>query len=108
MDNLATLNALLDMAKEAEELASDVEKSERLRLLVVEMRNKAKDEHNRLKRDRQKIETSYQLCLIGILEELDFGRVSWQNVIGLEARLGRIREDIDRTMAEIKANRSIM
>ena len=68
MDNLETLNALLDMTKEAEELASDIEKSERLRSLVVEIRQKAKDEYNRLKRDRQKIETSYLLCLIGILE----------------------------------------
>jgi hypothetical protein len=37
MDTLETLNALLDMTKEAEELVSDVEKSEHLRLLVVEM-----------------------------------------------------------------------
>jgi hypothetical protein len=36
MDNLETLNALLEMTREAEELASDVEKSERLRSLVVE------------------------------------------------------------------------
>jgi hypothetical protein len=108
MNDLETLAALLDMTKEAEELASDIEKSERLRLLVVEIRCKAKDEHIRLRQDRRKIETRYPLCMIGILEELDFGRVSWQNVIGLEARLGRIREDIDRTIQEIKANRLIM
>jgi hypothetical protein len=108
MDNLETLNALLDMTKEAEELASDIEKSERLRSLVVEIRQKAKDEYNRLKRDRQKIETSYLLCLIGILEDLDFGRVSWQNVIGLDVRLWRIREEIQRTIRDIKSNRLIM
>jgi hypothetical protein len=107
MDNLETLNALLDMTKEAEELASDIEKSERLRSLVVEMRSKAKEERTRLRRDHR-IETRYELCVIGILEELDFGKVSWQNVIGLEARLGRIREDIDRTIQEIKSNRLIM
>jgi hypothetical protein len=106
MDNLETLNALLDMTKEAEELASDIEKSERLRSLVVEMRSKAKEERTRLRRDR--IETRYELCVIGILEELDFGKVSWQNVIGLESRLARIREDIDRTIQEIKSNRLIM
>ena len=50
MDNLETLNALLDMTKEAEELASDVEKSERLRSLVVEIRSKAKEERTRLRR----------------------------------------------------------
>ncbi len=108
MDNLETLNALLDMTKEAEELASDIEKSELLRSLVVEIRQKAKDEHNRLKRDRQRIETRYQLCMIGVLEELDFGRVSWQNLIGLEARLFRIREEIERTIQEIKSSRLIM
>lgn len=104
MDNLETLNALLDMTKEAEELASDVEKSERLRSLVVEIRSKAKEERTRLRRG----DPRYEPCIIGILEKLDFGRVSWQNVIGLEARLGRIRDDIDRTIQEIKSSRLIM
>lgn len=108
MDNLETLNALLDMTKEAEELASDIEKSERLRSLVVEIRCKAKDEHNRLGRHRREIETRYQLCMIGILEELDFGKVSWQHVVGLDSKLGRIHEDIDRTILEIRASRLIM
>jgi|KBSMisStaDraftv2_1062788.scaffolds.fasta_scaffold579217_1 hypothetical protein len=108
MDNLETLNALLDMTKEAEELASDFEKSERLRSLVVEIRQKAKDEHNRLKRDRQKIETRFQLCMIGVIEELDFGRVSWQNVIGLDVRLFRVREQIEQTIQGIKSSRLIM
>ena len=107
MDNLETLNALLDMTKEAEELASDVEKSERLRLLVVEIRSKAREERRTRLRRGQK-ETRYELCMIGFLEELDFGRVSWQNVIGLPARLGRIREDTELTIIEIKANRLIM
>ena len=107
MDNLETLDALLDMTKEAEELASDVEKSDRLRSLVVEIRSKARQELKGSKRS-QHLETRYELCMIGILEELDFGRVSWQNVIGLGARLGRIREEIDRTIQEIKSNRLIM
>ena len=108
MDNLATLNALLDMAKEAEELASDVEKPEHLRSLVVEIRQKAKDEHKRLTRDRRKIETRYQLCIIDILEECDFGRASWQNVTDLDVRLARVREEIERTIKEIKSSRTIM
>jgi len=108
MDNLETLNALLDMTKEAEELASDCEKSERLRSLVVEIRQKAKDEHNRLKRDRQEIETRFQLCMIEVIEELDFGRVSWQNVIGLDVRLFRVREQIEQTIQGIKSSRLIM
>jgi hypothetical protein len=107
MDNLETLNALLGMTTEAEELASDIEKPERLRFLVAQMRSKAREERTRLRRDRQ-IETGYELCMIGILEELDFGKVSWQNVSGLDARLRRIHEEIDRTIQEIKANRLIM
>jgi hypothetical protein len=46
--------------------------------------------------------------MIGILEECDFGKVSWPNVTGLEARLGRIHEDLVRTIKETKANRLIM
>lgn len=108
MDNLETLAALLDMTKEAEELALDIEKSDRLRSLVVEIRNKAKEEHKRLRPDRREKETCYQFCMIGILEELDFGKVSWQNDAGLKERLGRIHEDLDRTIQEIKSNRLIM
>jgi hypothetical protein len=108
MDNLNTLIALLDLTKEAEELTSDVENSERLRSLIVNIRRKAKEEHDKLKLDQQPIETPYQLCMIGILEECDFGRVSWANVRGLGDGLRRIHEDIDRTIKEIKANRRIM
>jgi hypothetical protein len=103
MDVLETLNALLDMTNEAEELTSAVEKPERLRLLVVEMRSKARDERKRLK-GNQPLETRYELCMIGILEELDFGKTSWQNLIGLEVRLAPIREEIDRTIQEIKTD----
>ena len=49
VDNLATLNALLDRTTEAEGLASEIEKSERLRSLVVEIRSKAKEECDRYK-----------------------------------------------------------
>jgi len=108
MNDLETLTALLDMTKEAEDLTSDIEKSERLRSLVVEIRCKAQDEYKRLRQDRRKRETRYQTCMIGILEELSFGKISWQNITDLEGRLGRIHEDIDRTVAEINANRLIM
>ena len=87
MNDLETLDALLDMTKEAEELASDIEKPERLRSLVAEIRLKAKEEHNRLRRDRPTMQTPYQLCMIEIHEECDFGRVTWQNLMGLDARL---------------------
>jgi hypothetical protein len=108
MNDLETLDALLDMTKEAEELASDIEKPERLRSLVAEIRLKAKEEHKRLRRVRLPMETPYQLCMIEILEECDFGRVTWQNLSGLDARLRRIHEEIDRTIQGIKPNRLIM
>lgn len=107
MDNLETLNALLDMAKEAEELASDVEKPERLRSLVAEMGSKAREVRKRLSRGKQ-LATGYEVCMIGILDEFDFGRTSWQNVTDLESRLRRIREELEQTIKEIKANRLIM
>ena len=69
--------------------------------------NKAREERKKLRRD-QRIETRYELCMIGILEEFDFGKVSWQNVIGLKSRLARIREEIDRTIEETKSSRKIM
>ena len=71
MDNLELLGTLLQMTEEAEELASDIVKSERRRSLVVKIKRQAKDEHNRLRRDRLPIETSYQLCMIEILEQCD-------------------------------------
>jgi hypothetical protein len=107
VDQLDMLNALLDMTAEAEELTSDIEKPERLRLLVVEMKSQARDECKRLRRNRQ-LKTRYELCMTGILEELDFGKMSWRDVFGLDSRLSRIREEIDRTIQEIKTNRKIM
>ena len=108
MDDLETLAALLDVTKEAEEQASDIEKSERLRSLVVEIRCKARDEWKRLRQDRRKRETQYQICMVCILEELYFGKISWQNISDLEARLGRIHGGIERTIQEVKANRRVM
>jgi hypothetical protein len=108
MDSLEMLKTLLQMTTEAEGLVSDFEKSEHLRILVFDMRRMAKKEHDPLRREKRQIETHYQLCMIGILEECNFGRVSWPNVMGLEVRLLRIRQDIDRTMNEIKASRRIM
>jgi len=107
VDDLKTLTALLDMTNEAWELASEIEKPERLKQLVTELRSRAKEERKGLKQER--IGTRYDLCMIGILEELSFGRVvSWQNVVGLDSRLPRIREEIERTILEIKANRRVM
>ena len=107
MDHLETLNALLNMTHEADELTSDIAKPERLRLLVLEMKSNARQERTRLRRDHR-METRYELCMIGILEEFDFGKASWQNVVGLKSRLARIRDEIERTIEEIKSSRKIM
>ena len=48
----------------------------RLRSLIVEIRSKAKEEHNRLRRDQRKIETPNQICMIDILDESSPSRFS--------------------------------
>jgi hypothetical protein len=108
VDDLKTLTALLDMANEAEELATNNEKTERLSLLVEEMKGTAREERKRLHRDQ--LGTRYDLCMTGILEELSFvGKKGiWDQVIGLDSRLIRVREEIDRTIKEINAKRRIM
>jgi len=108
VNDLKTLTALLDMANEAEELAANNEKTERLRLLLEEMKGTAAEERKRLRRDR--LGTRYDLCMTGILEELSYiGKKGlWDQVIGLDSRLIRVREEIERTIKEIKAKRRIM
>ena len=76
MDRLQVLKTMLQLTIEAEELALNDMGLERHRSLIGEIRRKAKEEHDPLRRDRQPIETRYQLCMIGILEECDFGKAS--------------------------------
>lgn len=107
VDELKTLTALLDITNSAWALATEAEKPERLKQLVAELRAKAREERRHMRRDR--IGTRYELCMIGILEELSFvDRVSWNKVLGLNMRLTRIREEIERTIVEIKDRRKIM
>jgi hypothetical protein len=42
--------------------------------------------------------------MIGILEECDFGKASWPKLIGVDARLRRIHEEIDRQSKRLKPN----
>jgi len=108
MDNLKTLTTLLHMTNEAWELASEIEKPERLRLLIEEMKGKAREERGRLKQDHQQ-GTRYDLCMTGILEELSYvGKLSWERVSGLDSRLMRVREEIERTIVDVKGKRRIM
>jgi hypothetical protein len=108
MDNLETLRALLDITVEAEALASEIGKPIRLRDLLMKLRSKAKEERTQLKHFGRPATTRYELCLTGILEELNFGKLPCEDILGLDSRLTRIREEIERTMREIKANRKIM
>ena|ERR1035438_817490 len=108
MDRLEVLKTLLRLTTEAEELAPAAMGSERLRSIIGEIKRKAKMEHDRLRQVRQPIMSRYQLCMIGILEEFSFGKASWLNLTGLDARLRRIHEEIDRTIHEVKADRVIM
>jgi hypothetical protein len=108
MDSLEVLKTLLAMTTEAEKLATDTVMTERLSSLIGEIRCKARKECGRLKHDLRQIGTRYQLCMVGIGEECFFGRAPLPNVTGLEARLKRIRAEIDRTMKEIEGSRRIM
>lgn len=105
-DDLKTLAALLETTIEGEGLASEIEKPARLKELILELKNKASKERKQLSRDQ--IGTRYDLCMIGILEELNFGRLPWHNVLGLDLRFARIRSEIERTILEINHKRRIM
>jgi hypothetical protein len=108
MERIEVLKTLLQLTEDAEELAPVALGSEHLRSLIGEIRRKAKEEHDRLRQVRRPIESRYQLCMIGILEESDFGKASWQNLTDLDARLRRIHEENDRTIKKAKAERVIM
>ena len=112
MQRLNTLNMLLEMTKEAERLASEGVQTERINTLIGSIRRKAHEEQEKLGRDQRQSEsfipTRYQPCMIGIREECNFGRSSIPSVSALGGRLGRIREEIDRTIKEMKVSSRIM
>lgn len=111
MEKLKTLNELLGITLEAEGLASDGMETDSLRSLFREIRRIAQKEHTKLRVNNQRDSlspTRYQLCMIGILEECDLGRTSPPSLVGLQARLRRMHEDIERTIKEIKAAPQIM
>jgi hypothetical protein len=99
MEKLKTLDQLLEITSEAEGLASDGVDTDTLRSLFGKIRRIAKDALS---------PTRYQLCMIGIVEECNLSRSSSMSLVGLQARLSRMHEDIARTIKEIKASRQIM
>jgi hypothetical protein len=112
VEKLNTLSTLLEMTQEAERLASEGEQMERIKTLIVEIRRKAQQEHQRIRGDwRQRDSpnpTRYELCMIGIREELSLGRSAVPTMLTLSASFGRIHEEIDRTIKEIKAKHKVM
>jgi hypothetical protein len=112
VEKLQILNTLLEMTKEAERLASEGVETELIRSLIADIRRKAQREHEKLRANHRQsdcsIPTRYELCMIGIREEFDFGRAPLPNVVALIARFSRIHEEIDRTIKEIKASSRIM
>ena len=112
IEMLKTLDTLLEMTKEAEGLTSGVVQGERLKALIGDIRQVARRECDRLNGHRRQREpvypTRYQLCMIGVLEEVGFSSSSLTKMTGLEARLQRIHEEIDRSIKELKASRRIM
>ena len=107
MDDLKTLTEFLEMTDRAQEMLSDFGKSKGLRSLLLDMRKRVREESKQLGHHRKG--TRYDLCLIGILEEIYyFDKTSWENVVGLDQRLARIREEIERTIQEMKSKRTLM
>ena len=112
VEKLKTLNTLLEMTKEAERLASEGIETELIRSLIADISRKAQREHEKLRGNHRQsdcsIPTRFELCMIGIREEFDFGRAPLPNVVTLIARFSRIHEEIDRTIKEIKASSRIL
>jgi hypothetical protein len=100
------------MATEARKAAPDAAQVVRLKTLIVDMRRAAHDASARQRTaQRQRaphIPTRFELCVIGIQEELNFGGKPPSDIGGLEARFSRICEEIERTMRDIEANQHVM
>jgi hypothetical protein len=112
VEKLNTLSTLLEMTQEAERLASEGEQMERIKTLIVEIRRKAQQEHERIRGEWRRSDspnpTRYELCMIGIREELSRGRSAVPTMPALSASFRRIHEEIDRTIKEIKGKHKVM
>jgi uncharacterized small protein (DUF1192 family) len=112
VEKLRTLNTLLEMTKEAVTLASEGGSVERITTLTAEIRRTARQEHERVRRGQESRlspnPTRYELCMIGICEEIGRGNKPLLNMPALSASFSRIHEEIDRTIKEIKAKHLVM
>jgi len=112
VEKLRTLNTLLEMTKEAEKLASEGGSVERITTLIAEIRRKARQEQASGRgghgwRNSPNL-TRYDLCMIGINEEIGRGNKPILITPALSASFGRILEELDRTIKEVKANHLVM
>ena len=107
MKNLRTLTELHRMATEARKVAPDATQVVRLKELIGNMKRAVHDASARhrtaQKRRESYIPTRFELCVTGLQEELNFGGKPPSDIGGLEARLSRICEEIERTIRDIRS-----
>jgi hypothetical protein len=112
VEKLQMLNTLLEMTKEAERLASEGEQMERIKTLSAEIQSTAHKEYARVRGGQgwrvTPNPTRYELCMIGIREELSHRSTVIPTMPAWSASFGRIHEEIDRTIKEIKAKHTAM
>jgi hypothetical protein len=112
MEKLRTLLTLLEMTKDAERLASEGKQMERIKTLSPEIQGTAHKEYARVRGGQgwrvTPNPTRYELCMVGLREELSHRSTVTQTMTALSASFGRILEEIDRTIKEIKAEHEVM
>jgi hypothetical protein len=100
------------MATEAQKVFPDAAQVVRLKALIGAMKRTAHDASARQrtaqKRRDSYVPTRFELCVMGIREELNFGVNPPSDLGALEARLSRICEEIERTIRDVKAHRNVM
>jgi hypothetical protein len=100
------------MTKEAEKLASEGGSVERITTLLAEIRRKVRLEQASGRGGdgwrNSPNPTRYELCMIGISEEIGRGNKPILITPALSARFARILEELDRTIIEVKAKHQVM
>ena len=106
LEQLRTLHELHRLTKAAEGITPGSGQTLRLKSAIAAIKVRAQREQKRLRKEERNRDffnpTRYELCLAGIREQLTFGTMSPSNVVGLEARLKRICEEIEKTIQDIK------
>jgi len=103
MEEPVILKDLLERTKQALELTSDIAQRKNLERVIKEIRNRAKRGYH-LKDGFQRAHalsnrTPFEVCMIGITQELIFAGDILPDTADLQDRLGRILADLERTVA---------